>query len=81
MFFFLHVSNDFFSTFSALILKFLKSWVNELVLVLVYVPITKKNYLLFKLFPHQIGPNWSNQQGENTVPSLENVQTKGKKDP
>ena len=34
------------------------------------VPITKKMYLPLKLFPHQIGPNWSNQLGGTTVTCL-----------
>ena len=54
------------STLSALISKFLKNGYKELVLALAFLS-TKKKYLPFKLFPHQIGPNWANQLGETTV--------------
>ena len=55
------------STFTALILKSLKSWFLKLVLVLVYLSPQKVPFVQ-TFFPHQIGTNWSNQLGKTTVP-------------
>ena len=44
----------------------MKSWFEELVLVLVYLS-PKKRTFRSNIFPHQDGPNWSNQLGKTTV--------------